>query len=120
MIDEHFPYVRPGANPFLVASEGAACRQLLAKRRAEDRPRGETAVRHPQQVSDVRRDPAMRRQVQDEQPADRSPCALVLQGLPQVSVLDRDLGRVGELALDLDSEFQAVSHDDQDVAATSS
>jgi len=30
MIAEHFHYVRPGANPFLVASEGAAWRQLLA------------------------------------------------------------------------------------------
>ena len=31
MIGEHFHYVRPGANPFLVASEGAAWRQLLAR-----------------------------------------------------------------------------------------
>jgi len=31
MIAEHFHYVRPGANPLLVASEGAAWRQLLAK-----------------------------------------------------------------------------------------
>ncbi len=30
MIAEHFRYVRPGANPLLVASEGAAWRQLLA------------------------------------------------------------------------------------------
>ncbi len=31
MIAEHFHYVRPGANPLLVASEGAAWRQLLAR-----------------------------------------------------------------------------------------
>jgi len=31
MIAEHFHYVRPGADPFLVASEGAAWRQLLAR-----------------------------------------------------------------------------------------
>ena len=31
MISEHFHYVRPGANPLLVASEGAAWRQLLAE-----------------------------------------------------------------------------------------
>jgi len=30
-IAEHFYYVRPGANPLLVASEGAAWRQLLAR-----------------------------------------------------------------------------------------
>ncbi len=30
MIGEHFHYVRPGANPLLVASEGAAWHQLLA------------------------------------------------------------------------------------------
>jgi len=31
MIAQHFHYVRPGANPLLVASEGGAWRQLLAK-----------------------------------------------------------------------------------------